>query len=44
MREISAATGVTMPIVNHCLMWLEGQGRIRRRAGTARSIVLLDTK
>ena len=41
MREISAATGLKMPMVNQCLAWLEGQGRIRRRAGTARSIVLL---
>lgn len=44
LREICTATGLTMPVVNVCLAWLEGKGRIRRRAGMARSIVLLDSE
>jgi SOS-response transcriptional repressor LexA len=42
LREISAATGLTMPVLSGCLAWLEGERRIRRHAGKARSIVLLD--
>ena len=42
LREISAATEISMPSLGLCLTWLEAQGRIRRRVGTARSIVLLE--
>lgn len=41
-REISIACEISIPTVQLCLMWLELQGRLRRRNGVARSIVLLD--
>ena len=42
IREVCESTGFTMQMVRLCLYRLEAQGRIRRQAGTARSIVLLD--
>lgn len=42
LREIGAACDLSMPSVSLCLAWLETQGRVRRSAGKARSIVVLD--
>lgn len=42
LREISAACNLSVPTVNLCLTWLEGQGRISRQPKVARSIVVLD--
>lgn len=43
LREIGEACGISIPTVMMYLAWLEGQGRIRRKIGIARSIVVLDT-
>jgi repressor LexA len=42
LRDIGAGCNLSTPAVQLCLTWLERQGRIRRSAGTARSIVVID--
>lgn len=41
-REIGAACHISAGTVRLCLEWLEAQGRIRRKSGTARTIVVID--
>ncbi len=42
LRDIGVACELSIPSIILCLTWLEGQGRIRRQAGIARSIVVID--
>lgn len=40
--EIGVACKLSRTTVTACIRWLQLQGKLRRRIGTARSIVLLD--
>jgi SOS-response transcriptional repressor LexA len=42
LREIASGCNLSVPTVNLCLNWLEGQGCISRQPKVARSIVVID--